>query len=166
MDKSLTPMTLEGDDLIHASQPFSHSIEGPRERSPEAMARIKVKNRRMRYLNTHPEYFSSLELVDPLAYDRLVRRFQTSAEREEEGRRKGYSGVLEADLWRSEAKMEALSNPSKTSLMTYRRGQDGEILAEEKDDVPINKEDGLRKWRKEMELRFLRGDDEDFEYRQ
>lgn len=62
--------------------------------------------------------------------------------------------------------MEALSNPSKTSLMTYRRGQDGEILAEEKDEVPINKEDGLRKWRKEMELRFLRGDDGDFEYRQ
>ena len=48
--------------------------------------------------------------------------------------------------------------------MTYRRGQDGEILAEEKDEVPTDKEDGLHRWRKEMELRFLRGEDEEFEY--
>ena len=48
--------------------------------------------------------------------------------------------------------------------MTYRRGQDGEILAEEKDEVPTDKEDGLRRWRKEMELRFVRGDDVDFDY--
>lgn len=71
MNNLLTPLTLESDDLIHDSEPFSHSIEGPRERSPEAVARIKVKNRRMRYLDTHPEYFSSsLELAGqrPLPY--------------------------------------------------------------------------------------------------
>lgn len=49
--------------------------------------------------------------------------------------------------------------------MTYKRGTDGEILAEEKDEVPANKEEGMQRWRKEMELRFLRGQDGDFDYR-
>jgi len=36
----------------------------PRERSPAALARIRTKNRRKRYLDLHPEYFSSsLELA-------------------------------------------------------------------------------------------------------
>lgn len=48
--------------------------------------------------------------------------------------------------------------------MTYKRGTDGEILAEEKDEVPANKEEGMQRWRKEMELRFLRGQDGDFDY--
>lgn len=93
-----------------------------------------------------------------------MRRFQTTAEREEEGRRKGYSGVLEADLWRSEAKIEALAHPEDTSIMTYKRGTEGEILAEEKDEVPANKDEGMQRWRKEMELRFLKGQDADFDY--
>lgn len=65
MDKSsVSTLKLEGDGLSHDSQSSSTSIEGPRERSLEADTRIKVKNRRMRYLNTHPEYFSSsLELA-------------------------------------------------------------------------------------------------------
>ena len=93
-----------------------------------------------------------------------MRRFQTPAEREEEGKRKGYSGVLEADLWRSEAKIEALANTTDASVMMYKRGPDGEILAEERDEVPQTKEEGLQRWRKEMEIRFLGGKDEDFEY--
>ncbi|MCJ1248757.1 hypothetical protein MMC30_005976 [Trapelia coarctata] len=141
------------------------SIALPRELSPAALTRIRTKNRRKRYLDLHPEYFSSsLELADPLAYDRLVRRFQTPVEREEEGKKKGYSGILEADLWRSEAKIEALKKPDTALLITYRRGKDGEILAEEKDEVPMTKEEGMQRWRKEMELRFLGGRDEDFEY--
>lgn len=99
-----------------------------------------------------------------MAYDRLVRRFQSADEREAEGRKKGYSGTLEADLWRSEAKVQALANPSDASLMTYRRGEGGEIIAEEKDEIPKDKEEGLHRWRKHMELMFLRGDDPDFDY--
>ncbi|KAI9812773.1 MAG: hypothetical protein M1827_004529 [Pycnora praestabilis] len=126
--------------------------------------RIRVKNRRKRYLDLHPAYFSpSLELADPLLYDRLIRRFQTPTEREVEGRSKGYSGILEADLMRSEAKVAALAHPSSTT-MTYKRGPNGEIYPEEKDEVPANKEDGAKRWRREMELRFIRGDDEDFDY--
>jgi hypothetical protein len=93
-----------------------------------------------------------------------VRRFQTAAEREADGRKKGYSGVLEADLYRSEAKLDALRHPDPNTLITYKRGPNGEILAEEQDDVPTNKEEGLARWRWEMETRFLRGGDDDFDY--
>lgn len=93
-----------------------------------------------------------------------MRRFQTAAQREQEGREKGYSGILEADLWRSEAKMDALKNPDQNSLFSYRRGPQGEILQEEKDEIPLSKEDGYARWKWEMEARFLRGGDDDFDY--
>ncbi|KAA6413757.1 MAG: hypothetical protein FRX48_02118 [Lasallia pustulata] len=162
---SASSETLEGDEAKRERSISPFIMAAPRSRSSDALARIRVKNRRKRYLDTHPEYFSSnLELADPLAYDRLVRRFQTKANREAEGRRKGYSGVLEADLWRSEAKIDALADPGNSGIMTYKRGADGEILAEEKDEVPANKAEGMQRWRKEMELRFLRGQDGDFDY--
>lgn len=50
-------------------------------------------------------------------------------------------------------------------MMRYRRDPSGEIVAEEKDEVPKNKEDGMQRWRREMELMFLRGDDGDFDYK-
>ncbi|OCK82492.1 hypothetical protein K432DRAFT_415312 [Lepidopterella palustris CBS 459.81] len=132
----------------------------------ERSQRIRVKNRRKRYLDTHPEYFDpSLELADPLLYDRLVRRFQSPAEREAEGRQKGFSGVLEADITRSEAKLDALAHPNPKSMFNYRRGPNGEILEEEQDEVPQDKEQGLEWWRFEMGMRFIRGDDEDFDYK-
>ncbi|KAF2482752.1 coiled-coil domain-containing protein-domain-containing protein, partial [Neohortaea acidophila] len=104
----------------------------------------RIKNRRQRYLDLHPEYFkeSSLELADPLLYDRLIRRFQTAAERESEGRLRGYSGILEANLVRSEAKLEALDHPDPNNPLIYR----------------------WSKWEEIMGLRFLRGDDADFDY--
>ncbi|KAL8780717.1 MAG: hypothetical protein Q9213_006329 [Squamulea squamosa] len=139
----------------------------PRYHSPNSLSRIKNKNRRKCYLDTHPEYFASpaLEIADPLAYDRLIRRFQTAAEREADGKKKGYSGVLEADLWRSEAKIDALAKYGKNDQkMNYTRGADGEIVAEEKDEVPASKEEGEQRWRKQVELRFLNGDDADFDY--
>ncbi|KAJ5804216.1 uncharacterized protein N7518_000519 [Penicillium psychrosexuale] len=130
-----------------------------------AQKAVTVKNRRKRYLDLHPEYFSAgLELADPLLYDRLIRRFQTAQEREAEGRAKGFSGVLETDLLRSEAKMDAISNPDPNAMMTYTRGPDGEILAEDRDEIPPNKEEGERLWRWEMGLRFMQGNDSDFDY--
>ncbi|CAG8899722.1 unnamed protein product [Penicillium egyptiacum] len=127
---------------------------------------VKVKNRRKRYLDLHPEYFSAgLELADPLLYDRLIRRFQTAQEREAEGRAKGFSGVLETDLLRSEAKIDAIANPDPNAMMSYTRGPDGEILAEDRDEIPPNKEEGERLWRWEMGLRFMQGNDPDFDYK-
>lgn len=146
-----------------SSQP-EQSITHQEDRQP-IPNHIRIKNRRKRYLDLHPDYFSSsLELADPLMYDRLVRRFQTPAEREAEGREKGYSGVLEADLRRSEAKLQAIANPDPNATFNYIRGPDGEIIPEEKEDVPADKDEGFARWKYEMELRFMRGDDHDFDY--
>ncbi|KAJ5406232.1 hypothetical protein N7465_007516 [Penicillium sp. CMV-2018d] len=134
--------------------------------APGVQKAVTVKNRRKRYLDLHPEYFSAgLELADPLLYDRLIRRFQTTQEREAEGRAKGFSGVLETDLLRSEAKIDAISHPDPNAMMSYTRGPDGEILAEDRDEIPPNKEEGERLWRWEMGLRFMQGNDSDFDYK-
>lgn len=118
-------------------------------------------------------FFDVLLIIDPLLYDRLVRRFQSPAEREAEGRQKGFSGVLEADLRRSEAKLAAIANPNPRSTFSFSRGPDGEIVAEEDDDeddedgngmARMDKDDALARWRYEMEMRFVRGEDDDFEY--
>ena len=106
-----------------------------------------------------------------------MRRFQTAAEREADGRSKGYSGILEADLYRSEAKLAALrgrdqdgepvASSSTTSLpfVSYVRGEDGEVLPEDPDEVPNSKEEGFERWKFEMTLKFLRGEDPDFDYK-
>lgn len=108
-----------------------------------------------------------------MLYDRCVRRFQSAAEREADGRLKGYSGVLEADLFRSEAKLAALRDnshasshmtPSSSKHVTYIQGPDGQILPEDPDEIPKDKEEGLSRWKDEMTIRFLRGEDNDFSY--
>ncbi|TIA06516.1 hypothetical protein D6C83_08701, partial [Aureobasidium pullulans] len=109
--------------------------------------RIRVKTRRRRYLEQNGDYFDSpsLELADPLLYDRMIRRFQSAAEREADGREKGYSGMLEADLMRSEAKIDALNHPDPNSPLIYRRDASGAITAEEQDErreIALNCEDG------------------------
>ncbi|KAI7185155.1 hypothetical protein KC316_g1241 [Hortaea werneckii] len=165
----------------------------PRESSQARADRIRIKNRRRRYLELHPEYFhgTNLEHADPLSYDRLIRQFQTSAEREQEGRERGYTGKMEADLLRSEAKLEALRNqhqnpqqqrqqggssqnqqiPSNSgndtdTEMVYHRALDGSIIAVEADaeERAQNREEGLQRWREMMSQRFLRGEDEEFDY--
>jgi Coiled-coil domain containing protein (DUF2052) len=58
-----------------------------------------------------------------------------------------------------------LKAPDQNALFTYKRGPDGEILAEEKDEVPMDKEEGLERWKWEMEIRFVKGNDVDFDYK-
>lgn len=95
----------------------------------------------------------------------MIRRFQSPAEREAEGRKKGYSGVLEADLMRSEAKLAALATSAGTHQRSPGRGGvGGEMYVEDPRDVPESKEEGRLRWRREMTERFLRGDDDDFDY--
>lgn len=65
---------------------------------------------------------------------------------------------------RSEAKMDALAHPDPNAMLSYTRGPNGEILAEDRDDIPASKEEGEKQWQWEMGLRFMRGDDPDFEY--
>lgn len=125
---------------------------------------IRIRNRRKRYLETHPEYFSpDLESANPLLYDRLVRRFFTPADREIERRQKGYAGSLEADLLRSEAKLDEVQNPT-SSETTYARTETGEIVANVGDEEELSREEAYERWYGVMEQRFLDGEDEDFEY--
>ncbi|MCJ1463941.1 hypothetical protein MMC07_002550, partial [Pseudocyphellaria aurata] len=107
-----------------------------------------------------------------------------ASERAADVAKKGYAGVLEADLWRSEAKMEALRRDSATKParqtqlpsrgsgrddMTGRpnesdHGEDERIDDDGDEEAPRDKEDGLQMWREEMAIRFLAGRDEDFDY--
>ena len=72
--------------------------------------------------------------------------------------------MLEADLYRGEAKVDALKH-SDATMFAYKRGPNGEVLQEEKDEVPANKDEGYSRWKWEMEARFVRGHDDDFEYK-
>ena len=84
-------------------------------------------------------------------------------------------------MYRSEAKLAALAsksfsqNPAASSEgttqsittaahVTYVRGPNGEVLPEDPDEIPGTKEEGMERWKAEMTLRFLRGEDDDFEY--
>lgn len=89
-----------------------------RESSPARIARVTIKNRRRRFLELHPDYFSSpeRELADPVLYDRLIRRNLTPAEREAEGKKhKGVASLMEAALTHSEAR-----RPSRSELGSTR----------------------------------------------
>lgn len=66
---------------------------------------------------------------------------------------------------RSEAKVDALAHPDPNAMLSYTRGPDGEILAEDRDDIPASREEGEKSWQWEMGLRFMRGDDPDFDYK-
>lgn len=89
---------------------------------------------------------------------------------------------MEADLWRSEAKLAALggislggslnedeyAGPSKekkiSNELAYVVGPDGQVLPEDEDEIPQSKEEGVERWREAMEMRFLQGRDTDFDY--
>ncbi len=57
----------------------------------------------------NPSFLRTHLYADPILYDALIRRFQTPAEREQEGRAKGYSRMLEVDLLRGEARLAQLA---------------------------------------------------------
>ena len=74
-------------------------------------------------------------------------------------------------MWRQQAKNEmeeAAAAAAAAFPDTDDKAGEGyrvEGLVEEGDDrVPGSKEEGRKWWRREMELRFLRGGDEEFEY--
>lgn len=60
--------------------------------------------------------------------------------------------------------MDALAHPDPHAMFSYTRGPSGEILAEDRDEIPPSKEEGEKLWRWEMTLRFMRGEDRDFDY--
>lgn len=110
-----------------------------------------------------PTYF----LLDPLLYDRLIRRFQSASEREREGRARGVAGGLEASLVRSEAKVDALEHPDVENPLVYERSAGGEIVGLEEDVAERvgTREEGEERWKDVMTRRFMRGSDGDFDYK-
>ena len=85
---------------------------------------------------------------------------------------------MEADLWRSEAKLAALAGKElgrefnddgyiqtgRAAETKYVRGKEGEVVPEDEDEIPRTKEEGKAKWKQTMEFRFLQGKDTDFAY--
>lgn len=95
---------------------------------------------------------------------------------------------MEADLWRSEAKLAALAGREsrrdfndeegaeaakrqekrrqerEDNGVKYVGDKDGNVLPEEEDEVPKTKEEGEGRWREAMTCRFVQGKDEDFDY--
>ncbi|KAH7176707.1 hypothetical protein EDB81DRAFT_773411 [Dactylonectria macrodidyma] len=133
-------------------------------KSPTRAAQIQAQNRRREYLVRNATYFDSLEheLADPVLYERLVKRFQTPAEREAEGKAKGYGRTLEAALERGESKVSGVPQASKPAAND-----------EEATDIALDrswahpatdKVHGQQQWRDFLEDRFVHGKDEDFDY--
>jgi hypothetical protein len=127
-----------------------------------------------------------MQAIDPLLYDELVRKFQTPAEREAEGKAKGYGRVLEGSLLRGEARLAALAEGSTADGVdasgSSTRGPDDaaptagasnrplrETIALEADIAtlstpPGSREEATERWQEFLRARFVRGGDEDFEY--
>ncbi|KAL9610837.1 MAG: hypothetical protein Q9167_004477 [Letrouitia subvulpina] len=135
----------------------------PRTYSPASSARIAIKNRRKTYLDTHPEYFASphLEILEPRAHERLVRRFLSPKEREVAAhqRRRDWTvtaAALEGFLCRDDG---GEREGRRTLEAAAGESEEGEGLEEAGD-----KDEGERRWRAVVEARFLRGDDSEFDY--
>ena len=60
--------------------------------------------------------------------------------------------------------MDALAHPDPHAMFSYKRGPSGEILAEDRDEIPPSKEEGEKQWCWEMTMRFLKGENRDFDY--
>lgn len=121
--------------------------------------------------------------IDPDLYDKLVRRFQTPAEREAEGRARGWGKTLESSLMRGEARLERLASsytgdrPPPPSLAAHQGPEGGGGGGARRDTIfaidsdladdggkPASKEEGRARWEAFLRERFVRGGDEDFEY--
>lgn len=169
----------------------------PPPRSSSEHAAVRVRNRRREYLERNPAYFDSAEhelageslslleavrlaanrTADPVLYDKLVRQFQTPAEKDADDTAKGYGHVVEAALRRGEATtgLAAQAVARSTggsqhgdgmSLPGEGRGQVPRLEAEWADlsTPPSNRAEAADQWREYLRARFVRGGDTDFDY--
>ncbi|KAK4092179.1 hypothetical protein Purlil1_3432 [Purpureocillium lilacinum] len=131
----------------------------------------------------HPPTFMYMLTLsqDPILYARLVKAFQTDAERQTETQEKGFGRILEADLARGEQRVAAAaaSDPSAEatnagSSAQLSNGANGHSHVRTADastgiDNPWDAEaedraDGRELWRLFLQERFIRGRDEEFDY--
>lgn len=97
--------------------------------------------------------------LDPVLYERLVKRFQGVEERNREGKEKGYGRVLEADLLRGEARLAGIQ-PAQHRQARW----DDDIGEGPWHQQAVTSEQGLQLWRHFLQERFVRGGDDDFDY--
>ncbi|KXJ85585.1 hypothetical protein Micbo1qcDRAFT_186539 [Microdochium bolleyi] len=136
---------------IHLSvSPASPPFAQPRPRAPRSLAQsaqVQVRNH-------------------PLLYHEFIRRFQSPEDREKEGRKKGYSCVLEVDLLRGEAKLTRAR-----AANNHSRQADGHGHATSTNGItqppppPGTNGEGRERWRDFLRRRFVLGRDDDFDYR-
>lgn len=120
---------------------------------------------------------------DPLLYDRLIRRWQTAAERQDAGRSRDYAEVLETGFMRAELRMEGIQREETRRQQHQVRAQPQERgAAAPSDELPVSRashsvidifdeeaeeelypvqtrEQALELWRETMSSRFVSGRD-------
>lgn len=103
--------------------------------------------------------------LDPILYERLVKKFQSADERAAEKKSKGYGRTLEADLLRGEARMASIApqgsriEEEETPTAKVISGLDNSWDQEVEDKV-----EALELWQIFLAERFIQGEDEDFDY--
>lgn len=108
--------------------------------------------------------FILTQCTDPVLYERLIKRHQSATEREAEGRKKGYGRTLEADLVRGETKISDLR--ASSSIPGDALQKPASTGVDESWDQPAeSKQQGLELWREFLTDRFVKGRDEEFDYR-
>ncbi|KAM0325097.1 hypothetical protein ACHAQA_007636 [Verticillium albo-atrum] len=113
----------------------------------------------------HPGLLSVRKPFHPILYVKLVRQYQTPAEREAEGKRKGYSRVLEGDLLRGEARMAEISQTGGQSSGSPEPSSSGDMASLEADRAPpADQEEARERWHEFLTHRFVHGEDDDFDY--
>lgn len=116
-------------------------------------------------------------MSDPDLYQKLVLKFQSPAEREAEVRSKGWGKTLESSLMRGEARLGKIapsatgdSIPESTSTSPAAHSKSCGVkaidftVANLVDEQPATKEEGHAVWDAFLRERFVRGEDDDFDY--
>lgn len=113
---------------------------------------------------------------DPVLYERLIKRFQSAREREEEGKAKGYGRTLEASLIRGESRIAGLRAETTEAVNHSTSVRDGPAIPAPEpgemastgldpwDGPARDKEEGVQFWRAFLEDRFVHGRDTEFDY--
>lgn len=98
----------------------------------------------------------------PILYERLVKRFQSNDERAVQSKAKGYGRTLEASLTRGEETLAAVLESTETSEAVDNTTTTS--IDDPWDVTAADKEHGLELWKMFLEDRFVKGDDQDFDY--
>ncbi|KAK9465469.1 coiled-coil domain-containing protein-domain-containing protein [Lipomyces arxii] len=143
----------------------------PKSFPPPERHHLTIKNRRLHYLQKNtPSYFdnSGHAEADPLLYDRLIRRFQHSDERQSESDKRGWAARMYEDLMRAEQRLEKEEDRLAEEARRREAGEDvdPEEVRTQVDctDEPTTREGGEDQWRYILTIRFLEGLDVDFDY--